>query len=172
YSPPLALLAVGLTLGAACVSGGLAFGELHHERARLALRGQEDGLVLQIIQGIAKLRVGASEARLVAGWGGVFARQKRHFAAAQRYASASTNFTDAYTILATLALFYVATQLLQPEDEGVAVLGLGAFLAVNAAFGQLLAASTTMARALASALEIVPLVERTRPTLPGTPHAH
>jgi NHLM bacteriocin system ABC transporter ATP-binding protein len=168
YSPLLALVAGGLVLVAALVAGALALGELRHDRAQLQLRGQEEGLVLQMLQGIAKLRVSGSEARLFAVWAGLFARQKRHFAAAQRFAAASANFTETYAILALMTVFLTAARLLQPED-GAAALGLGAFLAVNAAFGQLLAATTTLTRALAANLAVVPLFERVRPIMAAVP---
>jgi ABC-type bacteriocin/lantibiotic exporter with double-glycine peptidase domain len=42
---------------------------------------------------------------------------------------------------------------------------------LNAAFGQLLAATTTLARALASCLEIVPLFERLRPIVATAPES-
>jgi ABC-type bacteriocin/lantibiotic exporter with double-glycine peptidase domain len=51
------------------------------------------------------------------------------------------------------------------------VLGLGGFLAINAAFGQLLAAATELARAAATALELVPLFERLRPIIAAAPEA-
>jgi len=61
FSPLLAVVSAGLSVVAAVVSAGLAVGELRQERARVRLGGQEDSLVIQIIQGIAKLRVASAE---------------------------------------------------------------------------------------------------------------
>jgi len=44
-------------------------------------------------------------------------------------------------------------------------------LAINAAFGQLLAATTALARSLTTALELVPLFERLRPIVVAAPEA-
>jgi NHLM bacteriocin system ABC transporter ATP-binding protein len=165
YSWPLALVAGGIVALAGAIVTALAFLELRQERERVALRGREDGLLVQILQGIAKLRVAAAEARVYAVWAALFAQQKRRFLAAQRYAAASAMFGEVYPILALLALFAAASRLLTPGATGAAALGIGAFLAVNAAFGQLLAATVAMARALATGLEIIPLFERLRPLL-------
>lgn len=171
YSPLLALVAGAVVGGAGIIAAGLALLELRQERARVALRGREDGLLVQILQGIAKLRVAAGEGRVYAVWAALFAQQKRHFVAAQRYAAASEIFGEIYPILGLLALLFAASRLLVPDASGAAAIGLGAFLAINAAFGQLLAATVAMARASATALEIVPLFERLRPILAAEPES-
>jgi len=168
YSPLLAIVAAGLVGAAGAAAAALAILELRQERARVTLRGQEDGLLVQILQGVAKLRVAAAEARIFAVWATLFGQQKRRFLAAQRYAAAGAVFTDVYPILALLVLFFAASRLLTTGSGG-AGLSLGAFLAINAAFGQLLAATTAMARATATALELVPLFERLRPILDAVP---
>jgi len=171
YSPLLALISAGLVGSAGVVSAILAILELRQERERVALRGREDGLLIQILQGIAKLRVAAGEARIFAVWAELFAQQKGRFLAAQRYAAASTVFGEIYPIMALLALFFMASRVLAPSKAGATPLDLGGFLAINAAFGQLLAATTAMARAGATALELVPLFERLRPILDAAPEA-
>jgi ABC-type bacteriocin/lantibiotic exporter with double-glycine peptidase domain len=170
----LALVAAALVACAATVSAALAVAELRPERARVELRGQEDGLVLQIVESIGKLRVAASEARVFALWAALFARQKRRYLAGQRFALLAEAFTDTCPIGALLALFFAASHLL-PLAGGAQtgpVLGLGAFLAANAAFGQLLVATQSLARALATLLGAVPLLERLRPIIAAEPEVH
>jgi NHLM bacteriocin system ABC transporter ATP-binding protein len=175
YNPVLALVATVLVAVTAVLSAGLAIAELRHRRACVELRGQEDSLVLQIVESIPKLRVAAGEARIFAVWAALFAREKRRFTSAQRYALLGETYNDVYPILATLVLFLAASRLLFPAINDpaaktpVAALGLGAFLAINVAFGQLLAASTALARCLATTLEIVPLFERLRPLVSAAP---
>jgi NHLM bacteriocin system ABC transporter ATP-binding protein len=172
YSPLLALFATAVVGAAGVAVGALALLELRQERARVALRGQEDGLLVQILQGVAKLQVAASEARVYAVWAALFARQKRRLLSAQRYAAAGEVFVEVFPILALLALFFASSRLLLAVDQnGVAVLELGAFLAINAAFGQLLAATVALARSVATALELMPLFERLRPILAAAPEA-
>lgn len=171
YSPLLGLLSAALVSLAALVVGGLALGELREERARVALRGKEDDLAVQIVQGIAKLRAAAAEQRIFAQWAGLFSRQKYHFRRGRRLAAAAGGFAEVYPIVATLALYFVAARLVMAGDRVSPALGLAAFLAINAAFGQLLAAAMTMARTLAATLEIVPLFERLRPIVTAVPEA-
>jgi NHLM bacteriocin system ABC transporter ATP-binding protein len=171
YSLPLALLAAGLVLGAAVLTAGFAIGELRQERARVALRGQEDNLVVQVIQGIAKLRVAAAERRIFAQWAALFSRQKRHFRTGRRYAAVADGLVEIYPIVAILVLYFAAARMLTAADPLAPALGLGAFLAINAAFGQLFAATMTLARSLAAMLEIAPLFERLRPIIAAAPEA-
>ena len=172
YSPFLAVVAAGLVLAAAAVSAALAVGELRQQRVRAVLRGQEEGLVLQAIQGIAKLRVAASEARIFGLWAALFARQKQRFLKGQIYAGFAGIFGEVYPILAVLAFFLAASPLLMTTETAGPVLGLGAFLAVNAAFGQLFGATTAMARSVTTMLEAVPLFERLRPIIAAEPEAN
>jgi NHLM bacteriocin system ABC transporter ATP-binding protein len=171
YSPLLSIVATALVAAAALISGGLTLGELRQERARIQLRGQEDSLIVQIIQGIAKLRVAASEARIFALWAGLFARQKHRFLTGRRYAGLAEIFVEVYPILTSLALFFTASRFLTPTGNAQPSLGLGGFLAVNAAFGQLFAATMALARASATALELVPLFERLRPIIAAQPES-
>ena len=171
YSSLLAVMSAALVGAAGAVSAALAIGELRQERARVALRGQEDGLLVQILQGIAKIRVAAGEARLFAVWATLFAQQKRRFVTGQRYAAAGEIFAEVYPIFALLVLFFAVSRMLAPGGSAEQALSLGGFLAVNAAFGQLLAATTAMARAVATTLDLVPLFERLRPILAAAAEA-
>ena len=171
YDPWLALVAAGLVAAATMVSAALYFGELRHERARMLLGGEKESLVVQIIQGITKLRVAASEARIFGVWAALFARQQSHFLVRRRYDNISTVFEDVCPILAVLVLFSAASRLLAPADNAQPVLDLGGFLAVNAAFGQLFAAATELAWWVTNSLEAVPLFERVRPITAAEPEA-
>jgi ATP-binding cassette subfamily C protein len=171
HSPVLAVISATVVGTAGVVSAALAIGELRQERARLTLRGQEDGLLVQILQGIAKIRVAASEARIFEVWAALFGQQKQCFLTGQRYAAAAEIFAEIYPIFALLILFFAVSRMLAPSGSAERALSLGGFLAVNAAFGQLLAATTAMARAVAIMLDLVPLFQRLRPILAAAPEA-
>jgi NHLM bacteriocin system ABC transporter ATP-binding protein len=171
YSPLFGAVAVAVVGIAGAVSALLAILALRQERALVRLRGQEDGLLIQILQGIAKLRVAAAEARIFAVWAALFAQQKRRFLSVQRYAAISEAFNDVYPILGLFALFLAAALLLAPTGGRSSSIGLGTFLAINAAFGQLFAATVSFAGSVATALELIPLFERLRPIVAATPEA-
>ncbi len=168
YSPMLAAVAAAAVMVGALISAVFVFAELRHERVRVALRGQEDSLVVQALQGIIKLRVAACESRIFAVWTALLARQKERFLLARRYAGLGAIFQEVFPLLGTLLLFLAASRLL---DAGGAAptLGLGAFLAINVAFGQMMGATMAMVRAIASSLEVVPLFERVRPIVTAAP---
>jgi ATP-binding cassette subfamily C protein len=168
-SPLLGLVAGALAVVASIAIAALVIAQLRQERLRIALRGQEDGLVLQVVQGIAKIRVAAAETRIFSVWAEIFARQKQRFRSGQRFALAADVVVETFPLLAVAVLFFAASRLLAPADGGTATLGLGGFLVVNAAFGQFLAAVTALSRTSAATLEIVPLFERLRPVLAATP---
>lgn len=117
YSPVLAVMSAILVGAAGAISAVLAIGELRQERARVALRGQEDGLLVQILQGIAKIRVAAGEARIFTVWATLFAQQKRRFVMGQRYAASGEIFAEVYPIFALLVLFFAVSRMLAPADQ-------------------------------------------------------
>jgi len=166
YSPLLALLSIGLIAVAGLITVTLSVVQLQSEREAVRLGGREDGLVLQFIQGIGKLRVSASEPRMFGLWASVFSQRRTALVRGQRFANLRATFLGAYPILASLLLFKVAAG--SPGFSQTA-LSLGAFLAVNAAFGQLLAAMTSGSTALAGTLGAVPLFERLKPIVTTTP---
>jgi NHLM bacteriocin system ABC transporter ATP-binding protein len=164
YSPILALLSIGLVGFAALVTAALGIGQLRHERVAVGLGGREDGLVLQFIQGISKLRVAAGETRMFGLWTEIFTRRRAALVKGQHYVNLRTTFYGCYPIIAALLLYRVAAGVL--GDGG---LSLGAFLAVSAAFGQLLAAMMAAGASLAGVLGAVPLFERLKPIVTAEP---
>jgi NHLM bacteriocin system ABC transporter ATP-binding protein len=170
-SPLLGLVSSASVGIAGATAAALAIGELRQERSRVALRGEEDGLVLQVIQAIAKIRVAAAETRIFSVWAQIFARQKRHFRTGQRFGLAGEIFAEVFPLFAMVALLFVASGLLGRIGDAAPKLDLGGFLIVNAAFGQLVAATMVMSRNLAVTLELVPLFERLRPIVTAIPES-
>ena len=164
FSPILALLSIALVSIAALVTAALAIAQLRHERVAVRLGGREDGLVLQFVQGISKLRVSAGEARMFGLWAEIFAERRSALVRGQGYANLRTTFYGCYPILATLLLYRVAAGSLGQNG-----LSLGGFLAVSTAFGQLLAASMAAGASLAGILGAVPLFERLKPIVTTAP---
>ena len=183
YSVPLAFLAVILAALSMAVTAGLALAQLHGERDLAMARGRVEGLVLQLVTGIAKLKAAAAEDRALGVWAKIYAVQKRHFLAAQRFANLQEVFQAGFVPLVTAVIFlavswameerFVAIQLRSLVDPGGAgaasAMGLGSFLAFNAAFGQFQSAMNLLATTLGGLLGAVPVYERTRPLLEARP---
>lgn len=184
YDARLAALATGLALLSALITAALSYGQLRHERDHIRRQGRLDGLVLQLIIGIGKLRVAGAEPRAMAQWVRGFTAQKHYAVAAQRFANALETFHAVFPTLAMATVFLAVALLMESDAKEQALRALadttgrnalskpfstGSFLAFTAAFGQLLAAMTEMANALTRSLTVLPLLERARPILQTTP---
>jgi NHLM bacteriocin system ABC transporter ATP-binding protein len=181
YSWKLALLAVATVAISVPVTMTLSLLQLREERERIRNMGKVEGLVLQLLVGISKLRVAAAEPRALAAWSKEYVEQKQRFVSAQRFANAQEVFQSMFMPLATLMVFLGVVWLLENTQEsmklsalaGASVLsqriGVGDFIASIAAFGQFLAAMTSMTLALTSVLNIIPLYERAQPLLQAAP---
>jgi NHLM bacteriocin system ABC transporter ATP-binding protein len=169
FDSHLALIALALTLGRGVMIVFTAAARLRCERRHFELDGKAQGLVLQLLTGVGKLRVACAAPRALAVWARGFAEQKRQFAASQRIANSLGVFEAAFPTLATLAIFAgVAGATGAAGAAGAAgplALDTGQFLAFFAAFGQSLAAVGEMAAAVGEALIAVPRLARLRPLL-------
>src|SRR5262249_13445448 len=151
YRPALGALAVAVFVVVVAVTAAAAVVQLRYERKDQEARGRIAGLVLQLVGGIARLRVAAAEDRALAVWAGEFSRQRGLAFLARSVANALAAFNAALPVVATLLLFGLVG-LTRPEG-----LSLGVFLAFNAAFTQVLFAAVTLSSAVTSALQVVPL---------------
>ena len=126
YSLRLAVVAGGLVL--ALVVVGLLLGRLQMRQHREALKmqGVIDGMLFQMITGLAKLRVANAEPYVLARWAGLFARQRSATLRARRWAAAQLAFNGLFTPLASAVLLGVMWTSLMAGDESS--FGLAAFL--------------------------------------------
>ena len=77
YSLPLAIAGILLTLVFVTFTTGADLLQLRLQREQLTLRGKITGLVVQLIEGVAKLRVTGSEHHGFRVWAKDFADQRR-----------------------------------------------------------------------------------------------
>ena len=105
FDARLALIAAGLTFVRGAMIVFTAAARLKRERLHFELDGKTQGLVLQLLTGVGKLRVACAAPRALAVWARGFAAQKRQFAASQRLINALGVFEAAFPTLATLAIF-------------------------------------------------------------------
>ena len=168
YSWRLALIAgllVSLLVGATWL---LARAQMRHHRAAFRIQGAIDGLVFQMISGVAKLRIAHAEHFALARWAERFAEQKRETLAARRWAAGQNTVNAMFAPLSSLGLFaFIWYQLLDAElQPGFA---LQDFLSFNAAFGQFAAALTGLTAAWTTVISALPLFERAQPILDARP---
>lgn len=168
YSWRLALCATALLTVLVGGTWLFARGQMSHHRAAFRVQGMIDGLVFQMIRGLAKLRIANAETYALARWADRFSEQKRETLAARRWASAQLAFNSMFMPFASLALFaYIWYQLIDAERQ--AGFGLAEFLSFNAAFGQFAAAMTGLTAAWTAVVTVIPLFERVQPILEAEP---
>ncbi|HZG40579.1 MAG TPA: NHLP bacteriocin export ABC transporter permease/ATPase subunit [Nodosilinea sp.] len=168
YSPWLAAIAVmvGLLVMAVTVTSGLVL--VRRYRPLLEIQGQLYGLVVQLINGIAKLRMAGAEERAFAAWGQRYGQQLRLTLSTQQLEDGVAVFNTGLPIVTTVALFWLASFML----EGDADLSTGTFLAFSVAFGTFIAGATSLSDTLVDLLDVVPLWQRASPILQAEPEVN
>lgn len=167
YSGRLAMIALGIVLAMIGLSVAITFVQVPLQRRMIERSGRIDGLVFQLLSGITKLRVSASEPRAFARWAQEFAVAKELTYRMRRLAALQAVISGAFPLLASLILFASVTAML----GGIAGdgFGIGDFLSFNAAFGQFAGAMVGLFGAASTLIGVVPLYERVSPILESIP---
>jgi len=165
YDSGLALWATLLTILYALFSLGFAWMRLRHERPLANLEGDINGAILQMVLGIAKIRLSASEDRAFARWARVFAKGRRHQLSAENIGALQATING---IFAFVGLFLFVLMIGKPT-EATNLVAVGAFAALLIAFQNFAAAITLMTQVMTELVAVQPLMERIRPLLVEQP---
>lgn len=163
YHAGLAAIACLLIALALLITTALGAMQLQHQRVLAGLQGRLEGMVLQFLTGISKLRVAGAELLAFSSWARHFALQRQSAFAAQRCAHRVGIFNAVYPILASGILFWLVAR------RWGGALSAGEFLAFLTAFTAFLYSMLAMTHGIIAALNIVPLFERVRPILTAEP---
>ena len=164
YDAILALVASGLVLVALIVTISVSMVKLGHERKLATIDGKIAGLVLQLLSGVAKLRITGAERRAFSRWAEQFTEQRSITFKAENIANILETFNAIFPLTCSIAIF--GTMAFYFEGKGLST---GEFLAFNAAFTSFLTATLSMTGVLVTILAIVPLYERAKPILETLP---
>jgi NHLM bacteriocin system ABC transporter ATP-binding protein len=165
YSVQLGLLA---TLMAAIIIGVTLVGgyfQLRYQRRETELLGRVSSLVLQMLTGIAKLRVAGAEMRAFAVWAEQYSAQKSNAVKAQSAANAVVVFNSASGVLTSMVIFASVAYFMGGS------VSTGEFVAFNTAFAQFLFASVGITTAFTTILQAAPFYERAKPILRTLPES-
>ena len=170
YSPPLAFVAllVAVLIMIVTVASGLVL--VRKYRPLLEMQGKIYGLVVQLINGVSKLRIAGAEERAFAAWGQRYGQQLRLTLSTQQLEDAVDVFNTVLPIFTTLILFWLASQFIANSDgTGFST---GTFLAFSVAFGTFISGATSLSNTLVALLDVVPLWQRARPILQAEPEVN
>ncbi|PSB30537.1 NHLP bacteriocin export ABC transporter permease/ATPase subunit [Stenomitos frigidus] len=170
YSWQLALIACVLAFITVFVTIASSMLNLRQVRPLQQLDGLLLGLTVQLINGVAKLRVAAAEERAFAYWGKKYSHQKKLMAKSQRIDDSVAVFNEVLPTVSAVLLFWFAILFIQ-QSRGDATTGLsaGVFLAFNAAFGIFIQGARDLSNTLINTLNIIPLWERAQSIVKAEP---
>ena len=169
YSWRLALVASAFVLLSLLVVMIAAYRKLRVVYDAAAVEGRISGLVLQLLTGIGKIRVAGAEYRAFSVWAREFSTQKRLAYRMGRLDSLITVFNSAFPVITSMGLFYVMLYLTREAGPLSTAIGIGDFIALNAAAGTFLMQMTQMSTTLLVVLLVVPYYERAQPILQALP---
>ncbi|MEA5463505.1 NHLP bacteriocin export ABC transporter permease/ATPase subunit [Leptothoe sp. PORK10 BA2] len=164
YSAKLAALAmaVALLIMVVTVSSGAIL--LKKQRPMLEIRGELYGLMVQLINGVSKLRIAGAESRAFAQWGNKYRRLLEIELSTQQLEDSVNVFNSVIPTITTIALFWIASTLVGPFE-----LSTGRFLAFNAAFTIFISGITSLSLTMIDVMDVIPLWMRSQPILAASP---
>lgn len=167
YSWQLALVGVGMGILVMIVTVVSSQIIVRKRRKQEALDGEINGLTVELIQGVSKLRVAAAEERAFAAWAKKYSQRTKLQSGIKRIDDSLTVFNEALPVISSVLTFWFAILFIQIAIAQNIPTGLspGSFLAFNAAFAVFISGATEISNTLSDILEIIPLWERARPIL-------
>ncbi|MCC6804984.1 MAG: ATP-binding cassette domain-containing protein [Anaerolineae bacterium] len=155
FDVPLALFAVALIAGSLALAYGIGGIGLHFERLRAELKGESSGLMLQMLNGLIRLRAAGAEDRALGMWAQLFIWQQRLRFKTQRAQSLAAMFAAAFPLLGAMVIFALV--------YARGSLTLSQFVGFNVAFFQLSLATASLCRTLAALRQAAPALARLQP---------
>ncbi len=171
YSVSLTLVGILLTLVFVGITTAADVLQLRAQREQLTLRGKLTGLVIQLIEGVGKLRVSGSEDHGFRAWAKDFAEQRRIGFRVGRIHNGVVVLSSAYPLLSSIAIFATLLWAQETAASGghAAAITTGEFIAFYASFGLFLGAVQALGDASMNLLKAVPIWERLKPILETPP---
>ncbi|MDZ7964801.1 MAG: NHLP bacteriocin export ABC transporter permease/ATPase subunit [Nostoc sp. DedSLP03] len=157
YSWQLAFVGVGLAIFATVVTTVASFLLVKKSKKEQELNGAIQGLTVQLINGVAKLRVTMAEERAFAAWAKKYSQQIRLKASWQEIKDGISVFNEALPLVSSILLFGFAMLLMQTR------LTLGTFVAFNYALTIFIKGVIDLSNTVSEIWSIVPIWERAKP---------
>jgi ATP-binding cassette subfamily C protein len=166
YSLDLALVALGLTVVFVGVNTAGNYLQVRYQRDAMRTRGRIAGLTLNLLTGVAKLRIAGAELHAFRVWAEQFARQRRLSYSGGVLQNVTAVFNTGYPVVSSMVIFYtILAQQAHPGAARQAGLTIGEFFGFTTAFGLFLAAMQGLGDASVSLIQVLPIYERLQPVL-------
>ena len=170
YNVKLALIAVAVAIVVVIVTSISGTILVRKVRPLLEIEGNIFGQIVQLINGISKLRVAGAEKRAFAAWSKNYSRQIQLELSTQLIEDIVALFNTVMPTIISGVLFWFTLKLLtEAQTKGEVGLTVGTFLAFNAAFRTFLQGATSVSNTVTDTLEVVPQWQRAQPILKAIP---
>ncbi len=170
YNWQLAMVAVAIAVVNILVTNFSSMISRKKMRPLEEIKGEIFGLTVQLIGGVSKLRVSASEERAFAYWSKRFSQELRLMMSTEGIDNMVTLFNTMLPTLTSLLIYMLAVHLItEAQAKGGVGLSLGAFLAFNSSLGTFVQGATDLSNAFIDVLEVSVLWERATPILNEMP---
>ncbi len=164
----LAVVAIVLGLVLAIVPAVCLFMQTGNQTSLYRIMGRIQGFSVQILSGIAKLRVHAAEERAFNKWAVQFAAQRSRSLWSGRVNNVLVSYSQSFGLVGTLVIL---VWIFMTNDRALETMSSGSFLAFVSAFTIVLTSAHTMLLTLYPLLSVRSLYRRTRPILQTLPEA-
>ena len=165
YDNSLALWASLLTVVYVALSASLSYLRLVQERSLATLTGKLNNTLLQLILGVAKIRLAAAEDRAFARWAMLFADSRQHQLAGQRLAAWQSALNQIMGLAGLLLFVWVIGK----PGQSLSLVSIGAFSALLVAYQKFSSGLTMLLQTATELIAIGPQLERARPLLEAVP---
>lgn len=165
YDAWLAATASVLVATALAASAGISWMQLRSQREIVRIRAKASGMVLQLLAGIAKVKMVGAEVQAFGVWARLFSEQRIRRYRTRTLGNRLAVFNAAFPLLCTVVLFWSMMR----RGEGEDAMSTGQFLAFLAAFNLCLAGALAASKALIDSLLVIPLYEQVKPILETLP---
>lgn len=139
--------------------------QLQATRPLAQLQGEINGLVLQLVLGVSKIRLAAAEDRAFARWAEPFARSRAFQLRTQQVMAVRSTLNQIFGLIGLLIFVLVIGQ----PGEQIDLLAVGAFAAMLVAFQRFATGAAQFTDAIGQVLAVQPQLERMRPLMEATP---
>ncbi len=170
YSAQLSLIAIGTAIVIIVVTSLSGVILVRKVRPLLEIEGNIFGQVVQLINGISKLRVAGAEERAFAFWSKDYSKQIKLELSTQLIEDIVAIFNTVMPLITSGVLFWFTVHLLnKAATAGKPGLTVGAFLAFNSAFATFIGGSTQVSNIVTDVLQVVPQWQRAQPIVETLP---
>jgi ATP-binding cassette subfamily C protein len=171
YNLQMAAIAIALVAVGVLLPCSINFLQLRNQQRMFRMRGLITGLVLQLISGVAKIRVSGAEDSAFREWTRRFSAQKRLAFRVGFLANIIQVFSRVFPVMATAIIFFAYGWLRDQAAANHDKFGMttGQFVAFNGVFMNVLSSMLALSGVVLDLLIIFPLFQRLRPIIQSQP---